>query len=301
MTSTPAELEIRLLESPDLPRVGEILYYAFNRVFSEHGHPPPVPSVASGESLARAYAEYEPEASWVALLDQTIVASAFTHPRGLTAGIGPVTVDPEHQSRGIGKRLMRFVLDRLQAQTSIRLFQDAFNRQSFALYSGLGFEGRDIMAVLRAAPTRFRGTHAAGRLRELHTADLNEVAMLDFRLTGLDRPADLVFLVDRGPAFVLEGSRGIEGYGLAFKAEDTLFLGPVAATTTEGVLQLSAHICGEADCDIVTVRAFGRPGTLMTALLAAGFEVRSLGTYMVRGSYEEPRGVQLSALFPEAL
>lgn len=294
-------MEIRLLESHDLPRVGEILYLAFNRVFAEHGHPPPVPSVPSGESLARAYAEYEPAASWVALLDGEIVASAFAHPRGLTAGVGPVTVDPEHQGRGIGKRLMHRVLEELKTQSSIRLFQDAFNRRSFALYSTLGFEGRDVMAVLRATPARFRGRHAAGRLRPLETTDLNEVSMLDFRLTGLDRPADLVFLVDRGPAFVLEGKLGIEGYGLAFKAGDTLFLGPVVAVTTEGVLQLSAHICREAACDIVTLRAFGRPGDLMTALLAAGFEVRSLGTYMVRGAYEEPRGVQLSALFPEAL
>lgn len=301
MTETTGRLEIRQLEFEDLPRVGEILYYAFNRVFSEHGHPPPVPSVASGESLARAYAEYEPEASWVALLDGLIVASAFTHPRGETAGIGPVTVDPDHQGQGIGRRLMRHVLERLSGHGSIRLFQDAFNRESFALYSSLGFEGREIMAVLRAAPARFRARHTAGRLRPLETDDLNEVALLDQRLTGLDRPADLVFLVDRGPACVLEGAQGLDGYGLAFKAGDTLFLGPVVAVSTEGVLQLAAHLCREAACDIVTVRAFGRPGGLMTALLAAGFEVRSLGTYMVLGAAPAPRGAQLSALFPEAL
>lgn len=301
MTSPADALEIRPLHPDDLPRVGEILYSAFNRVFTEHGHPAPVPSMDSGESLARAYADYEPEASWVALLNGRIVASAFTHPRGGTAGIGPVTVDPDHQGRGFGKRLMRHVLDHLKSRPSIRLFQDAFNRQSFALYADLGFEGRDIMAVLRATPARFPGGHGDGRLRRMETDDLNEVALLDFRLTGLDRPADLVFLIDRGPAVVLEGPQGLDGYGLAFKAGDTLFLGPVVAVNAAGVLQLAAHICHEAECDIVTARAFGRPGELMTALLKANFEVRSLGTYMVRGSYEEPRGAQLSALFPEAL
>lgn len=295
-------LTIRPLMADDLTRVGSILFHAFNEVFTAHGHPPPVPSLSAGISLARAYYDYEAEGGWVAERGGEIVGSAFTHPRGDTAGIGPVTVDPACQGQGIGRALMEQLLGDLTACRSVRLFQDAFNRGSYALYASMGFEPRDVMAVLRATGPRFAAAPESGRVRPMDARDLTEVAAVDTQLTGITRPADLMFLFDRGPAYVLEDELGgIHGYALGFRSGEALFLGPVVAPTPSGVMRLAARICLEEPNESVTVRTFGRPGALMAALLRAGFEVRSLGTYMVRGHYTPPAGAQLSALFPEAL
>ena len=302
MKSMPQPLSIRPLAVDDLVRVGSILFHAFNDVFTAHGHPPPVPSLQAGISLARAYFEYEAEGGWVALRGTEIVGSAFTHERGTTAGIGPVTVDPACQGQGIGRALMHRLLEVLAECPSVRLFQDAFNRGSYALYASLGFEPRDVMAVLRASRPKFSTLPDGGHVRPMDARDLGEVAVVDAQLTGIVRPADLLFLFDRGPAYVLEDELGgIRGYSLGFRSGDALFLGPVVAPTVAGVMRLAARACLEERGGSVTVRTFGRPGDMMAALLAAGFEVRSLGTYMVRGAYDPPAGVQLSALFPEAL
>ena len=43
------------------------------------------------------------------------------------------------------------------------------------------------------------------------------------------------------------------------------------------------------------------PGGILSGLLDSGFAIRSLGTYMVRGTYEDTKGVFLASLFPETL
>jgi hypothetical protein len=128
------------------------------------------------------------------------------------------------------------------------------------------------------------------------------VAQCDTRLTGLTRWRDLEYLWERGPAHVLETSGAVlEGFSLSFRIGDNLFLGPAVAPDPDGLLQLINATLQSMKPRVVTVRAPARPGEVLAALLESGFRIRNIGTYMVRGSYEEPVGASLSALFPETL
>src|SRR5262245_10708386 len=125
-----AEISIRRMMIRDVPRTGEILFEAFNQVFSRHGYPPPIPDTESGKALVQAYQDYGPTGCFVAVVEDRVIGSAFLHRRGDRAGVGPVTVAPEWQGRGVGRRLMRRLIDEVQDCASIRLYQDAFNRES---------------------------------------------------------------------------------------------------------------------------------------------------------------------------
>ena len=70
------------------------------------------------------------------------MGSNFLDERGPIRGVGPITVVPEAQKSGIGRRLMEAVITRGAEARGIRLFQDSFNLQSLSLYASLGFRGQ---------------------------------------------------------------------------------------------------------------------------------------------------------------
>ena len=113
-------------------------------------------------------------------------------------GVGPITVDPEAQAQGVGRRLMEAVLERGQGAVGIRLFQDAFNVQSLSLYASLGFEVKEPAAVisgrLRSGPNR------CIQVRPLEEGDLEECETLCLRVHGFERTNELRDAL-QGPAF----------------------------------------------------------------------------------------------------
>jgi predicted N-acetyltransferase YhbS len=56
-----------------------------------------------------------------------IVGSCFLDERSTIAGVGPITIDPNYQSKGLGRRLMMDVMQRANAKNfpSVRLLQTA--------------------------------------------------------------------------------------------------------------------------------------------------------------------------------
>jgi predicted N-acetyltransferase YhbS len=68
----------------------------------------------------------------VALGDGEIVGSNFMDERSEIVGIGPITVDPATQKRGVGRLLMERVLDRSAARRApgVRLVQAGYNNQA---------------------------------------------------------------------------------------------------------------------------------------------------------------------------
>jgi predicted N-acetyltransferase YhbS len=88
----------------------------------------------------------------VAESEGPIIGSNFLDERDPIRGLGPVTVNPQVQVRGIGRRLMEAVLERARGAVHLRLVQDSFNMLSIYLYASFGFEVKEPLLLMRGQP-----------------------------------------------------------------------------------------------------------------------------------------------------
>ena len=291
---------IRHMLEEDIPRVGAVMVTAFNDLFRRHGYPEPFPSLAAGTSIAQGYARLEPNECFTALQDGQIVGSGFIHLRGDTAGIGPITIDPSAQAQGAGRALMRAVIEAGGVCPSLRLVQDAFNVVSFPLYSTLGFEARGTIASLV-------GQHIQAdvpgdvEIREWVAEDIEHLAALDTCLTGIARKQDMRFFHAQPPHIAALVQGQLVGYLCFLRTEAGTFFGPAAATQPSVLRALILSAAEREQGKALRMRFPTRHATLLRELLAVGFRVETLQTYMVRGAWQTPDGTELLALFPEAL
>ena len=292
---------IRRMEERDVVCVGEVIVAAFNDVFSRHGFPPPFPSSEVGVSLARGYLHLEPQECFVAEEGGKVVGSGFLHLRGTTAGIGPITVDPSCQAKGVGKELMTTVIRTGRHCPSLRLVQDAFNTISFPLYSKLGFATHGLIASIGGQEVRPATRPRGIAIREATLEDAARLTTLDTRLTSIVRPQDLQYFLQQSPQLMGFIDGKLSGYLCTLRMEDSAFLGPAAATEPAVLKALISHAIEKEQGKMLRMRLPTRHHDLLLDLMKIGFRVEALQTYMVRGPWKTPKGTDLLALFPESL
>ena len=292
---------IRRMEERDVVHAGEVIVAAFNDVFSRHGYPPPFPLKEVGMSLARGYLQLEPQECFVAEEGGKVVGSGFLHLRGTTAGIGPITVDPSCQGKGIGKELMMTVIRAGRHCPSLRLVQDSFNTVSFPLYSKLGFATHGVIASLGGQELRPATRPRGIAIREATLEDAARLAALDTKLTGITRPQDLQYFLQQTPQLMSFVDGKLAGYLCVLPVGESAFLGPAAATEPAALKALISHALEKERGKVLRMRFPTRHHELLLNLMKMGFRVEALQTYMVRGPWKTPKGTDLLALFPESL
>ena len=111
----------------DAPAIGRITHDAFKSIADRHNFPPDFPSPDVAMGLVTMLLGHPRFYSVVAELDGRIAGSNFLDERSSIAGVGPITVDPAIQNRGIGRSLMDDVLARNAKQrcAGVRLVQVA--------------------------------------------------------------------------------------------------------------------------------------------------------------------------------
>src|SRR4029450_12004516 len=119
---------------------GRISYEAFRAINEAHGFPPDIPSPEAGIAVLASMIRRPGIHLVIAGQDGRIVGSNGLDERSEIAGVGPITVDPSLQNAGIGRRLMRHVMERGTRFAGIRLVQAAFHCRSLSLYTKLGFD-----------------------------------------------------------------------------------------------------------------------------------------------------------------
>jgi predicted N-acetyltransferase YhbS len=115
-----------------------------------------------------------------ALDDGRVVGSNFLSLMDPVPGVGPVTVDPSYQGQGVGRALMQDVLDYAQHNNikQVRLFHDAFNVASLSLYASMGFDVKDSVVLMQAAPA----AEADNSVRPIVESDLPAIEELSKRI-----------------------------------------------------------------------------------------------------------------------
>jgi predicted N-acetyltransferase YhbS len=281
-------VKLRKGTAADAAACGTICYEAFKSVCVAHGFPPDFPSAEVATELTSGVLAHPGFYSVVAELDGRVVGSNFLDERSRIYGIGPISVDPNVQNRGIGALLMQDVLDRTEAQRAagVRLLQAGFHNRSLCLYSTLGFRTREPMSILQGAPLKqkFPGYD----VRPATSADVAACNRICHAVHGFDRRGELEDAIARKTAAVVEHQGRITGYtaGIAFDAYT------VAETNTALMALIGA------------APSFGGPGFLLptrnhevfTWCLKGGLRLVYQMTLMTIGLYNEPTGAYMPSV-----
>ncbi|MEV4411792.1 GNAT family N-acetyltransferase [Catellatospora sp. NPDC049609] len=282
------DLLLRPATRADAAECGRICFEAFDRIAREHGFRGDFPSVEAATELVESLLDHPGFYSVVAERDGRVVGSNFLDERSPVVGVGPVTVDPDRQNRGVGRRLMEDVVHRAADRHApgIRLLQSSYHCRSFALYAGMGFEFRETLACLQGPPI---GVGIAGRgVRTATDADLAACNDLCRRVHGVDRGGEVVDALKQGTARVVEHDGHLTGY-----ATDLAFFAHAVGQTTDDVKAL-----------IGAAPAFAGPGILVPAsdsalllwCLLNGLQITQLMTLMSIGLFNKPAGAYLPSI-----
>jgi GNAT superfamily N-acetyltransferase len=282
------QVTVREARPCDAEECGRICYDAFAAIAKRHGFPPDFPSVEVATGAVSGLIAHPGFFGVVAEREEKIVGSNFLDERSMISGVGPITVDPGVQDRGIGRVLMDAVLERgaQRRAPGVRLLQVAYHNRSMSLYATLGFDIREPFAVMQGDPLVLQIPGYA--VRPATDADLSACNALCSRAHGHDRGGEVHDALAQQAARVVERHGRITGYttGIGFFAHS------VAETNDD----LCALI-GAAD-------QFPGPGFLVpmrnTELLrwCLGHRLRvvHMMNLMTIGLYQEPRGAFLASV-----
>jgi predicted N-acetyltransferase YhbS len=283
-----AEVTIRKARPEDAAACGRICYEAFHKINTDHSFPPDIDTPERGHRLITSLFSTPGFYCVVAEADGRVVGSNAMDERDTIAGIGPITVDPKTQNRGVGRKLMDAVLERAREKSfaGIRLVQAAFHNRSLSLYTTLGFDVREPLSVMQGPPIKktYRG-YAVRPARMSDVEACNEVAM---RVHGHNRSGDLKAAIEEGRGLVVERGGRLTGYtnGLAF------FGHAVAETTPD----LQALIAAADEFTGSGILVPTRNSELFRWCLANGLRVVVPMTLMSIGLYNEPKGAFLPSV-----
>jgi GNAT superfamily N-acetyltransferase len=283
-------LRLRPGRLDDAEEAGRIIFEAFSTIANKHGFPPDFPSVDSGVNSA-AYFLCNPGFYCVVAEDTSnskLVGSNFLDERSNIAGLGPITVDPNYQNKGVGRQLMNNVMERAKNKNfpGTRLLQASYHNRSLALYASLGFEIREPISTMQGKPIQ---EVIPGRtVRPATESDVEPCNAICKAVHGHNRNGELVDSIKQGSAKVVLQADRITGYtsGMAF------FNHSVGLTNDD----LRALI-GSAD-------SYGGPGILIPSrntqlfhwCLDKGLKLVQQLILMTVGMYNEPAGAYMPSV-----
>ncbi len=224
----------------------------------------------------------------VAEIDGRIVGSAGMDERCDIVGVGPITVDPGEQDRGVGRMLIDAVVART-AQTKApgaRLMQDSYHSRSLVLYTKAGFSVREPAVLMQGEALNLQIPGCT--LRTGTEADVKDCNLLCESTHGVHRGGEVESAADQERLLVVERDGRITGY-----------------STTVGFF---GHSVGETNDDLKAliggVEAFPGSGfhlpskntELFQWCLDNGLRMVRAMTLLSIGLYNEPKGPYLPSI-----
>lgn len=291
-TEVGAPVVVRPIEPADADECARIVYEAFGGIHNHHRFERDFPSLEAAAQLTSAFIAHPSIWGVVAESNGRVLGSNFLDERGPVRGLGPITVDPEAQRRGVGRRLMEAALERGTGAAGIRLFQDSFNIGSLSLYASLGFQVKEQAVVMSGRP---RSGPAAGiEVRALEEGDLQACEDLCLRVHGFDRTNELRDAVQVPVLSPFVAVR--EGRITAYATTLTFFPAAYAVAKTEAdmrALILGALAAGEGPASFLLPT---RQAGIFRWCLDEGLRVVKPMTYMAIGEYREPDGCWIPSI-----
>jgi predicted N-acetyltransferase YhbS len=281
-------LTIRGARPEDAAASAKICYEAFYKINSQHGFPPDLPAMERAADLMSMMFVHPGFYCVVAEEDGRIVGSNCMDERSPIAGIGPITVDPAAQNRGVGRKLMQAVMDRTRERNfpGVRLVQAAFHTRSLSLYATLGFDVREPLSVMQGPA--IKKTLEGCSVRPAGRDDLAACNRVCVQVHGHHRGGDLADSIEQGTAAVVERHGRITAY-----CSTLAFFGHAVAETNLDLQALIAAADGFGGAGILVPT---RNAELFRWCLANGLRVVEPMTLMTVGLYNESAGAYLASI-----
>lgn len=285
----PMEMRLRAGTPDDATDCGRICQQAFTDLATRHGFASLFPSVEQSTGLMSWLLSTRSFYAVVAEVDGRVVGSGvLSEWNKVVAGVFIISIDPSAQAQGVGGRLMRALTGRAAEAgfAAVRLVQEAYNRQSFSLYSKLGFEVREMLVRFDGQPER--SVVAGYGVRPATFEDALECDALCVRVHGHDRAGELRHWINEGSARVVEHDGRITGYMTG--------LGGAWHAVGESNEDIRALIGSGSEAGGRGFLVPARNSALLDWCLSQGFRVAELHTLMGTGLYNEPKGAWLPSL-----
>ena len=289
-TTAAGEVTIREVAPGDAEACGQICFDAFGGIQDHHRFPRDFPVLEAATGLMAMWIPHPSVWGVVAELDGRIVGSNFLDERDPIRGVGPITVDPQGQNAGVGRRLMEAVLQRGEGAPGIRLLQDGFHMRSLSLYASLGFDVKESLVVIGGKPSS--GPTDELEVRALEEGDLDECEALCKKVHGFERTNELRDSIQAFKPFVALRNGRITAY-----ASSVVFW-PMNHGVAESEEDKHEFLLGAAAA-VDDPIAFLVPmrSALFRWSLGAGLRLVKPMNLMALGEYQEPRG----SWFPSVL
>jgi GNAT superfamily N-acetyltransferase len=287
-THQPEVIIVRA-SSIHVDELGRICYEAFKELNDRYRQPYDWPDIGSARRVIRMLVEDAGFYGITAVVNGQTAGSNFLSVMDPTAGLGPLTVECSMQGTGIGRSLMRAVLDhaaKLSIQ-SVRLQQDTLNVASLSLYASLGFEARQVSVFMTAAPSQSPDP----RVRPLRVSDASAADALCLASYKTSRLHEIETLLTNGyRGFAREMDGALSGYFIVGK------LGHGVAATEGDALALLTSAAHQLHPQPVCFHCPLSLGSLYRESLRLRFRAIKLMTLMSIGTYEPPSDVWLPSV-----
>lgn len=215
------------------------------------------------------------------------------------ASLGMIIVSPDHQGKGIGRELMRLVLeelgDRCVLLNATAAGQPLYERMGFAAIGTLCQHQGILAAMPPLAPD------GGARVRPAGPDDLPAIVALADRATGMGRAALVRALAGVGEVSVLESDGVPRGFSIMRQFGRGRVIGPLVAPDADGAKALVAHWSGAYAGTFVRIDIDGAGG-LGPWLEQAGLAQVDTAVIMARnGVPRRDGGVTQFAIINQAL
>jgi GNAT superfamily N-acetyltransferase len=214
-----SNVTIRELRESELDVADHVFRLAFGTFI---GLPDPL-RFAEGANLVRGRWLADPESAFAAEASGELVGSNFATRWGSVGVFGPLTVHPDRQQQGIGKRLLEPVMDAFDRWrvSHAGLFTFAQSPKHIGLYQSFGFWPRFLTALMSKAVEGNVVQAAAARYSTLSPAAQDETraacrSITDALYDGLDVSREILAVAAQGigDTLLLHDDAGLAGFAV---------------------------------------------------------------------------------------
>ncbi len=282
-------IQLRSMRPEDVEPCGRICYEAFRNIAEKHNFRPDFPSAEMAIGLIGWLFSSPGAFNVVAESDGQVIGSNHLWEWSTIPAVGPITIDPHAQAKGVGRMLMEAVIERGKDRPGIRLVQDSFNAASLSLYASLGFDVREPLVLIEGV---VKAEVPAGyEVRPMREADHEACADLCRSVLGFDRIEEIKNAPPMGTPFVAVRDGRIRAYTSAPQ------MWPLNHAVAENENDMHALLLGAGNqCEQLSFLLATRQTSLFRWCLKHGMRVIKPMTLMSMGAYHEPRGCYLPSV-----